>query len=332
MVRSRREKRAFYRKIALAAAGFVLACAAVVLVLGRIDSQAVVYETEPEEKESDVVELAGRKFVPKTNLETYLFMGIDQMETVEEMGDDAGQCDVLILLVRDLSAGTYQTLTLDRNTMADVKSVTEDGSYIGTSRVQLALAHAHGDGKEISCENTVEAVSNFLYGQKITGYAAVNMGAIGILNHMIGGVDVTIEDDFSECDPTLVLGETIHLNDEQALNFIHGRMNVGDGTNESRIRRQNTYLSAAEPILKQRCLSDASFPLDLYEAVEDYMVTDVSAQKFSRIALLAAEEKSTGSFSIEGASSVGENDFVEFEPDTESLEEVLASLFYKEYE
>ena len=49
---------------------------------------------------------------------------------------------------------------------------------------------------ESSCENTVDAVSDMLYGIKIDGYIAMNIDAIKVINHLAGGVPVTIEDDF----------------------------------------------------------------------------------------------------------------------------------------
>lgn len=69
-------------------------------------------------------------------------------------------------------------------------------------------------------------MSNFLDGQRIDGYAAVNMGAIGTINHLAGGVTVTIEDDFSKVDKTMKMGETITLTDEQAVHYVHDRYDV----------------------------------------------------------------------------------------------------------
>lgn len=282
-------------------------------------------------EQSTTIELNGETYIPKKNIETYLFMGIDDPNKVQKRDsyDGTGQCDVVMLLVRDKSAGTYQTLTLDRNTMMDVKSLDIDGSYLATTKNQLALAHSDGDGLEISCENVVDAVSNFLYGQKIDGYAAVNMGCIGIINQLIGGVTVTIEDDFSEIDSSLRMGETITLNDEQAVHYIRGRKSVGDETNASRLRRQSVYLAQAEEKLRELCAEDGSFPLKIYEALEEYMVTDISSQKFSKIAMLAVNDKSEGSLKLEGETIIGEMDFEEFWADQESLEQVIAQLFYK---
>ena len=40
-----------------------------------------------------------------------------------------------------------------------------------------------------------------------------------------------------------------------------------------------------------KCSEDKTFPLDLYHALEDYMTTNISAKKFSRLALLLSDEK-----------------------------------------
>ncbi|MGN0393745.1 MAG: LCP family protein, partial [Coprococcus sp.] len=177
-----------------------------------------------------------------------------------------------------------------------------------------------------------KTVSNFLGGQKIDGYASLNMGAIGIVNNLAGGVTVTIEDDFSEIDPTLIKGETITLNDEQAKNFVHSRWYVDDGTNESRMRRQSAYMADLKVKLKQKCSEDNEYPFTIYDALEDYMVTNISSQKFSKIALLMLNDKDEGELTIEGTSQKNDLDFMEMTADEESVEAAILELFYKKYE
>lgn len=67
-------------------------------------------------------------------------------------------------------------------------------------QLQLSLAHSMGPDQNMRAENTVDAVSTLLKGQKIDGYAMINMSAIQVVNDMVGGVTVTIEGDFSERD------------------------------------------------------------------------------------------------------------------------------------
>lgn len=332
-VHTRQEKLILYKKLALAAAVVIVLCVIAAAVLKYADSKQLEAEEEYG-SELEVVEINGKKYVPKKNIEVYLFIGVDVWDEVTEATDygEAGQCDYLYLMVRDLSDGTYKTLPINRNTITTVKTIDLDGSYLGESDIQIAFAHAHGNGMEDSCENVVDAVSNLLYGQEIDGYAAVNMGAISIMNNLADGVTVTIEDDFSKVDESLVMGETITLTDEQAVTFVRGRTNVADETNENRMERQSVYMDGLEKNLKAKIQTDGEFPLEIYEALQDYMVTNINSQKFSKLALLVASDKNEGELTIEGIEGIDDTGFATFEADEESLGEVVAELFYKEYE
>lgn len=61
------------------------------------------------------------------------------------------------------------------------------------------------------------------------------------------------------------------------------------------------------------------------------MVTDISSQKFSKLALLVLKEKDAGTVSIAGTETVDDLGFVEVEPDADSLQQAIVELFYKEY-
>ena len=195
--------------------------------------------------------------------------------------------------------------------------------------MQIALAHANGDGLEISCENTVDAVSNLFYGVQIDGYMALNMDAIATINHLAGGVTVTIEDDFSESDPSLQIGDTVTLTDEQAVHYVHDRMNVGDGTNECRMRRQDAYMAGLQEIFMQKASENDSFVMDAYSALGEYMVTDLSKKDCSKIAKAILKNESLGKFTIDGTTSLDYLGFDEFYPDQDSLADVVLQLFYE---
>ena len=312
------EKKRIYKKLGLVIAAILVVCIALAIAL-RPTKGNVSHNASGTQAVEGMIEVDGVKYVPKKNIETYLFMGIDNMG------------DVVMLMVRDLTDGTYKPLSIDRNTIVEQDTLDPDGTYVATSPAQLALAHENGDGMEISCENVVKAVSNFLGGQKIDGYAAVNMGAIGTINNLAGGVTVTIEDDFSKVDKTMKQGETITLTDEQAVHFIHDRFDVGDESNTQRMKRQEVYKAGLKDNLAAKCSEDNTYPLTIYDALGDYMVTDISSQKFSKLALLVLKEKDAGTVSIEGTETVDDLGFVEVEPDADSLQRAIVELFYKEY-
>ena len=83
--------------------------------------------------------------------------------------------------------------------------------------------------------------------------AMVNMSAIEVVNDMVGGVTVTIEDDFPDSD-TLIKGQTVTLHGKDAERFIRERKTVADGLNENRMSRQAQYEEAFKPVSRRNAV------------------------------------------------------------------------------
>lgn len=207
--------------------------------------------------------LDGVTYTPRKNIASYLLMGVDHDgEVAYYTNYFGGQADTLLLVVVDKAQQSYAILQLNRDTMCMVDFVDTEGKPLNQQQqMQLALSHSMGTGMEDSCENTVRAVSALLYGVTIDGYAAFNMDSMSLINDAVGGVTVTIEDDFSQCDPSLVMGETITLDGEQAYHYLRGRMSVGDGENTSRMRRQRTYMTAFMKKAQELVAEDTAWPI-----------------------------------------------------------------------
>ena len=308
--------------------------AAGLLALRSADRASIVYDEETLAREaavlSDVVDVDGIACVPKKNIRSYLIMGIDDTAA---RGDDyvmGGQCDVLELLVVDHTSMTYQLLPINRNTICDVRWYDIDGEDLGTSQIQIAFAHAVGDGGTFSCENAVEAVSNYLGGVEIQSYIAVGISSISTINRLAGGVTVTIEDDFSETDPSLVKGETITLNDEQAETFVRARVTMqDDDTNEARMRRQHAYLAAMRAQMLDKARADAAYALTVYDTLEPEMVTNMNGKAFSRLVNGLTECRDAGTIEITGTVGLDELGFNTFVPDRDSVRDAIIALYYR---
>lgn len=279
----------------------------------------------------NTVEIGGVRCRRKTRIKSYLFMGVDARGKVGEHynEDGPGRCDVLQLIIVDQNADTYTVLPISRDTVTMVKSLTEDGEYVTETYMQIALAHETGNGRHNSCQNTVDAVSHLLLDQPIDGYLALNMDCIGVINHELGGVTVTIEDDFSDSDPDLKIGETVKLTDEQAVHYVHDRKNVGDGTNEGRMRRQEQFLDAAQPILYDKIMSDETFFRSLYDALKDYMVTSLTGKDISKLAKAFRSNEYFEPPVLEGERTMDEFDFWRLTLDEDSLTNAVLDLFYE---
>lgn len=328
---SRKEKNRLYRRLFAVLGAFVLICVVGIALGHRVDNQKMDTGEKAAAADMGTVTINGVKCKPNWDVETYLFIGEDArgVKQRKTQQDGTGQSDVLELLVLDTKNHTYYKLPINRDTITDVKSLDDDGSYLATTKIQIALAHANGDGMELSCENTVDAVSKMLYGIRIDGYLSLNIDAITVLNHLAGGVPVTIEDDFSQSDPSLKIGERVTLTDEQALHFVHDRMNVGDGTNECRMRRQKAYVNALTPIFEQKLKEDGGFINTFYNSLSDYMVTDMSVGQMGNVANMILESEDKGELSIQGTDAIGEDGYNEFTMNEDSRGEIAMKLFFK---
>ena len=327
--RRRQDKKRLYKGLGIAAGVLILGIAVIGVVLGMADHYRINSDSSTDSRET--ITYKNETYVKKGNLETYLIAGIDAPGKVEKVTeyDGTGQCDVLAVIVRDRSTDQCKLLSIDRNTITAVKSLDNDGTYLDTTDIQLSLAHAMGFDQQVRAENTVDAVSHLLGDQKIDGYAMVNMGAIQVVNDMVGGVTVTIEDDFTDRDPTLKKGETVTLMGEHAENYIRGRKDVADGSNQNRMSRQSNYEEAFKPAFRNKCAENSKFPLEVYHAMEDYMTTNISAKKFCRLAILMSDENQDEKVAISGTYGFDEDDWQTFTPDEDSLQEAILELFYQ---
>ena len=327
--RRRQDKKRLYKGLGIAAGVLILGIAVIGVVLGMADHYRINSDSSTDSRE--MITYKNETYVKKGNLETYLIAGIDAPGKVEKVTeyDGTGQCDVLAVIVRDRSTDQCKLLSIDRNTITAVKSLDNDGTYLDTTDIQISLAHAMGFDQQVRAENTVDAVSHLLGDQTIDGYAMVNMGAIQVVNDMVGGVTVTIEDNFSDIDPSMKKGETVTLMGEQAEKYVRSRKEISDGSNQNRMSRQSTYEEAFKPAFRNKCAENSKFPLEVYHAMEDYMTTNISAKKFCRLAILMSDENQDEKVAISGTYGLDEDDWQTFTPDEDSLQEAILELFYQ---
>ena len=327
--RRRQDKKRLYKGLGIAASVLILGIAVIGVVLGMADHYRINSDSSTDSRET--ITYKNETYVKKGNLETYLIAGIDAPGKVEKVTeyDGTGQCDVLAVIVRDRSTDQCKLLSIDRNTITAVKSLDNDGTYLDTTDIQISLAHAMGFDQQVRAENTVDAVSHLLGDQTIDGYAMVNMGAIQVVNDMVGGVTVTIEDDFSDIDPSMKKGETVTLMGEQAEKYVRSRKEVADGSNQNRMSRQSNYEEAFKPAFRSKYAENSKFPLEVYHAMEDYMTTNISAKKFCRLAILMSDENQDEKVAISGTYGLDEDDWQTFTPDEDSLQEAILELFYQ---
>ena len=156
------------------------------------------------------------------------------------------------------------------------------------------------------------------------GYYALNMGGISELNDLVGGVPVTVTEDFLEIDPNLTVGETITMTGVDAEKFVRARMNMEDDRNELRMARQEVYLNSF--IQQFDRLSEEEI-LTVYDKIMDYAVTNMGSGTFANLSSVCKSYTKLDSIKIDGTSQI-ENGYETFRMDDVSRVETALKLFY----
>lgn len=312
-------------------------CIILILVLAmiygglRILESTVFYRNDEQESVTvgKTVVRDGVKYFPRQDITVIMLMGIDQPGPAQDSGsyNNPGLADVVMLAVFDEKEEQCSILSLNRDAMVEIPVLGLGGKNAGTTTGQLALAHTYGSGLEDSCENTRQAVSDFLGGITIDYYISMRVDAVATLNDAVGGVTVNVVDDFSAVDPSLTMG-TLTLKGKQAQTFVQTRRNVGDEMNLSRIERQKQYMNGfAEAFRETVKTSDSGFVLDTYNEVAPYLVSDLPVSNLTSMVERYIDYPLSAVLSLEGENRRGE-EFMEFYADEEKLEELRLALFY----
>lgn len=318
----------------------VIAVVEVLFIFGGVDLKtdavpenagAAVTRQEAEEREAIVYN--GQKYLPDKDLSTLLIMGIDDPQLTEaESIRGQSQADFLLLAVFDPAAETCRMIQINRDSMCNIPIYDDAGKNIGTRKEQIALAHTYGSSQRQRCENTVRAVADYLYGIHVDNYFAITMDGIPILNDLVGGVTVTIEDDFSGVDDSLVKGETVRLTAENVEHYVRSRSDMKDDTsNIARMHRQRTYLTGLFEALGEAYRWDDNFVIKAYNAISNSLVSDCTIDQMNDYAALLSDYKLSEIIIPEGESRPGET-YMEYYADEDALQQLVLDTFYRPVE
>lgn len=270
----------------------------------------------------------GENYKLNDDIQSILVLGLDKFETEDaESYNNNKQADFLMLFVVDHGKKSITALHINRDTIAQMNILGVAGDKVGTVEKQIALAHTYGNGREVSCRNAANAVSSLLMNVDIDHYVSVTMDAVSVYNDLLGGVELTVLDDFSGIDDSLVKGETVNLLGEHALNYVRTRYGLEDSSNERRMVRQRQYLEALYAKSLDRINSDENFVVDAGMKLADYVVSDYSGTRLQELAKQLSGYQFVEICELEGKSIRGDK-HIEFYPDEDSIEETVVKLFY----
>lgn len=328
MGKSKRNKSKYFKYAALMFV-IIFFISAALLLLKIWDEQQgefPVYESE------DVaVEFNGKEYVLKENIESFLVMGLDKRSDLVELDsyNNNQSADFLMLFIFDNASKKFSAIQINRDTMTEVNVLGVNGNKIDSSVKQIALAHTYGNGKEVSCRNTMDAVSSLLLDTKVNHYISFSVDSVPVFNDLVGGVEITVLDDFTGVNDTLKKGQTLTLTGEQALTYVQSRKGLAEDDNLSRMERQKQYINALYNQTLRKVKEDENFIVDASLKLADYLVSDRSVIQLQEFTKKFTEYEFTGVCDIAGEAKKGEK-FMEFHPDETSLKKVVIENFYKE--
>lgn len=283
-------------------------------------------------KEDGIVEYQGKEYKLRDDVETLLIIGLDKFsgQEIADSHESGVQADFLMLLVFDNYTEQCTAVNINRDTMTRVDKLSVGGtSIVETYTMQIALSYnyVNDDNDKIRSGNTKSSVEYLLHDIDVNHYLSLTMDAVPAMNDLVGGVEVTVLDDFTGIDDTLIKGEKVTLTGEQALRYIRSRQGLDNPTNIGRIARQKQYLEAFRAKAVTCMETDEQFIIKAIEQIDKYFVYDSSNKKMQTLAKKFEDYEFLGIRDIEGESKVGE-EFMEFYPDEDSLWELTLELFY----
>ncbi|MGN1051603.1 MAG: LCP family protein [Acutalibacteraceae bacterium] len=303
------------------------------LVLSILDANRSTNKQTEYQNNTSAIYIDGSPYELKSDIETILFMGTDKYnsdEIEESSFRNDMQNDFNFLIVIDNDSEKITPILINRDTMTDIQTYSVSGKKSGMAYEQLALAHTYGTGESDSCVNVIEAVSSLLYDVNIEHYAAVSLDAIPVLNDAVGGVCLTLLDDLSSLDSSMVKGKEITLKGKQAEYYVRTRYGLDDSTNENRMERQKQYISSWVESAKQYLEKDSSFAEDTIIKVNNYLTTDMSVSSLSKLSEKISKYEQESIVEFDGTSSVVDN-HVQFTPDDSAVKKIVLDTFYTPY-
>lgn len=278
----------------------------------------------------------GQRYAYNSDMVAILCMGVDQaqLEGVTDPGEQAGRADALVLAALDTGSGRLTLINISRDSIAEVDQYNERGEWTGAGEEQICLAYTYGDGREKSCENTVQAVSRLFYGLPIHGYAAISLRAVGPLNDAVGGVSVDVLEDVPEPSGQLRKGRTVVLNGDQALAYVKWRNFQGEDApvdaNNYRMERQKQYMKCFIRQALEKTKSNLLFPKELYQIASDYMITNLTASRVSYLASVFAAHGLEDNAVLTVPGTIEERDnYALYHVDDKALYDMILAVFYQ---
>jgi anionic cell wall polymer biosynthesis LytR-Cps2A-Psr (LCP) family protein len=245
------------------------------------DEQLVSAE-DTEKRFRPSISYQGQDYPLKRNMSSLLLIGVDKIENDARPDDDEltynfDLADFIVVLAFDHSNKTVTPFQVCRDAMCDVDTLR------GLRRMQISIAHTMGNGKEESCITVKKAVERLAFGVPIDNYVSFTMDAVPLLNDLVGGVTVKLEDDIPQLGPEYRKGESVTLRGKQALKFVRYRDTSLLDDNLRRMGHHRLYLYAFTDAARNGLSQDQDLAIKAFKLVNPFLCTDLTVDDVTKI-------------------------------------------------
>ncbi len=264
------------------------------------------------------------------NIKNIVLLGIDKQELVENpIFRTGGQCDLILIVSLNLKTNEYFILDINRDLCVPVENYSNVGYSYGFVDEQIELSYGYGDGSRLSGRNTLQSL-HALLGDELSfeGFIAAPIPIVRVLADAVGGVEVTIKDNFEGVEDDFKMGETVLLKGAQAETYVRSRMLMPDDThNSARMTRQIDFMTSFVKKAKETLTADEA--VDMFNDIMDMTVTDMSASEITKWILTGYDYQFKGFYRIDGAEGERKNNARCTYPDYDEVNELVHELYYK---
>lgn len=246
--------------------------------------------TVVEETESLVVDEETGEQAPFT----VLVMGSDSRIGKDNRGygkasdyGDIERSDTTILLHVNADRTQALGVSIPRDTWITLPTCTNDGKEVG------GYAGRFNEAMVIGGPGCVIKAVEEMSGLKIDNFMVVDFGGFKRITEAVGGVEICLEEPVNDPKSGLKLSAGKHVvSGEQALAFVRARKTLGDGSDTSRIRRQQAFLSSmARKVLSSDVLLNPAALFSTLNAATESLTTDPQLANTDNIVELAVSMK-----------------------------------------
>ena len=317
--------------VAAVAVGIVVICAyfavraenrnSTVQITGNLPSGSLAVDSEGF---GNTILYNGKKYQYKTNLKNILFLGIDKGEStvVKEIAARNGRSDVMLLFTLDPAAKTSRMLEISRDTMMDIDVYDANDSFQFSGKMQLTMQYAFSSSARRGCWLAAKKISGLLYGVPVDATVSLTMDGIAPAVDALGGVKITVPEDYTSVSPEFRKGAVLTLDGKQAFQYVHYRDISVTGSNDTRMERQMQFAKAFCREMSQK--NSSAVIQKLQKAAKPYLQSDLDAESIQKLVQYQLDDEV---LKVPGKTQQGAS-HDEYDVDDDALRRMVVEKFY----